>query len=328
VNAETETEIRSDLAYPQAIYNEIDPFACAWIAELARAGHIAPGRVESRSIRELAAADVAGPGQRHFFAGIAGWSRALRLAGIPDDADVWTGSCPCQPFSGAGKRQGAADERHLWPDWFRLIGECRPSIILGEQVASGDGRAWLDAVFADLEGIGYACGAADLPAAGVGAPHKRQRFYFVAYANGQPQGPETSRRGGTGDTDRQLVDEGWTGSLVGRGRLGGAAAERSLGNAGSERWQGSDDHTRGRARFIVAGRDFWSPADWIACTDGKARPVEPGTFPLADVLPGRVGLLRGYGNAVVAELAATFAGAAWDAIADLEATDEAETVTL
>jgi len=164
-----------------AIYNEIEPYACEWLDNLIAAGHIAPGRVDRRSIADLTPADVAGPGQRHFFAGIAGWSHALRLAGIPDDADVWTGSCPCQPFSDAGSRSGVSDARHLWPAWFNLIRECRPPAIFGEQVASRAGLAWLDLVRADLEGCGYSFGASDLCAASVGAPHIRQRLYFTAF---------------------------------------------------------------------------------------------------------------------------------------------------
>ena len=168
-----------------ALYNEIEPFAADWMVSLERAGHIAAGTVDRRSIAELQPRDVEGATQFHAFAGIGGWSYALRLAGWPDDAEVWTGSCPCQPFSGAGKRAGADDARHLWPEWFRLIRECRPAIVFGEQVASGDGRLWLDAVSHDLEGVGYAVGAADLCAAGVGAPHIRQRHYFVAVAEGE-----------------------------------------------------------------------------------------------------------------------------------------------
>ena len=159
-----------------ALYNEIDPFAAEWLRNLIRDRLIAPGDVNETSIEDLRPADVAGPGQRHVFAGIGGWSYALRLAGVPDDADIWTGSCPCQPFSSAGKRGGTRDARHLWPAWFALIREYRPAVILGEQVASRDGLAWLDTVYADLERCGYAVGTADLCAAGIGAPHARQRL--------------------------------------------------------------------------------------------------------------------------------------------------------
>ena len=90
---------------------------------------------------------------------------------------------PRQPFSVAGKKGGHEDERHLWPVWFDLIRERRPPVVFGEQVASRDGLDWLDAVQADLEAANYAVGALDLCAAGVGAPHIRQRVFFVAYDN-------------------------------------------------------------------------------------------------------------------------------------------------
>lgn len=169
------------VATVSAFYNEIDAYPAQWMRNLIDAGHIAPGVVDERSIVDLQAEDLAGYDQCHFFAGIGVWSHALRLAGWADDARVWTGSCPCQPFSAAGKGLGHADERHLWPAWFRLIEECRPPVVFGEQVASASGRDWLAAVRADLEGAGYAVGCADLCAAGAGAPHIRQRSFFVAY---------------------------------------------------------------------------------------------------------------------------------------------------
>jgi DNA (cytosine-5)-methyltransferase 1 len=166
-----------------AYYNENDPYAAQWLRNLIAAGHIAPGDVDERSIVDVRSSDLDGYAQCHFFAGIGGWSLALRMSDWPDDRRVWTGSCPCQPLSSAGKRQGHADERHLWPDFCRLIAEQRPPVVFGEQVASKDGGEWLAGVHADLEGLGYAFGAADLPAACVGAPHKRQRLYWVANAD-------------------------------------------------------------------------------------------------------------------------------------------------
>src|SRR5688500_12844660 len=102
------------------LYNEIEPFAVDWLRNLSAAGHIAEGSVDPRPVQELRADDLRGISQAHFFAGIGVWSYALRLAGWPDDREVWTGSCPCQPFSVAGRGGGVADERHLWPEWFRL----------------------------------------------------------------------------------------------------------------------------------------------------------------------------------------------------------------
>ena len=163
-----------------AYYNEIDPFAAAWLRELISDGLIADGDVDERSILDVRPNDLTGYDQCHFFAGIGGWSYALRLAGWPDDREVWTGSCPCQPLSSAGQQKGHADERHLWPAFHKLIAECQPATVFGEQVASKLGREWLSGVRADLEDLGYAVGAADIGAASVGAPHIRQRLWWVA----------------------------------------------------------------------------------------------------------------------------------------------------
>jgi DNA (cytosine-5)-methyltransferase 1 len=180
-------------------YNEIDKFAAAWLRKLIAAGHIAPGEVDERDIRDVTPGDLRGFTQCHFFAGIGVWSYALRLAGWPDDRPVWTGSCPCQPFSAAGAGAGFTDERHLWPSWHHLIRVCRPPVIFGEQVASPDALRWFDLVQTDLEGEGYAVGAADLCAAGVGAPHIRQRLFFVADSSVGRDGATT------GNPDRAMT---------------------------------------------------------------------------------------------------------------------------
>jgi DNA (cytosine-5)-methyltransferase 1 len=164
-------------------YNDNEPYAAQWLRNLIGAGHLPRGDVDDRSILDVGAADVGGYAQCHFFAGLGGWPYALRLARWPADRPVWTASCPCQPLSSAGARREHADRRHLWPALYRLVAECRPPVLFGEQVASKAGREWLAAVRADLEHLGYAVGAADLPAASVGAPHIRQRLWFVADAD-------------------------------------------------------------------------------------------------------------------------------------------------
>lgn len=161
-------------------YNEIDPKAASWLRELMLNDLIAPGVVDERSIEDVKPEDLRGFTQCHFFAGIGVWSYALRQAGWPDDRPVWTGSCPCQPFSAAGKGKGFADERHLWPAFHWLIQQRRPDVVLGEQVAGKAGETWLDLVSADLENEGYTFGAAVTAACGFGAPHQRKRLYWVA----------------------------------------------------------------------------------------------------------------------------------------------------
>ena len=163
-----------------AYYNEIDPYAAQWLRNLIAAGHIAPGIVDERSIEDVTPADLAGFTQCHFFAGVGVWSLALRKAGWPDDRPAWTGSCPCQPFSAAGAGAGFADPRHLWPSFAWLIKQCKPAVVFGEQVASKAVEPWVDLVHADVEAMGYAFGAIPFPSAGVGAPHLRDRLYWVA----------------------------------------------------------------------------------------------------------------------------------------------------
>lgn len=164
-------------------YNENHPQKAAWLRELIKRDVVAAGDIDERSILEVRASDLLGYTQCHFFAGIGIWSYALRLAGWPEEKEVWTGSCPCQPFSVAGHKKAEADERHLWPAWFRLITERRPGVVFGEQVADGDGITWLDNVQTNMESIPYRFGALVLPAAGFGAPHARHRTYFVADTN-------------------------------------------------------------------------------------------------------------------------------------------------
>lgn len=280
-------------------YNEIDPIAAQWLRNLIDAGHIAPGIVDERSIEEITPDELRNYNQCHFFAGIGVWSYALRLAGVPDDYPIWTGSCPCQPFSAAGKGAGFADERHLWPAFHWLIHQRRPAIVLGEQVASQDGLAWLDLVQADLEGSGYATGASDLCAVGVGAPHIRQRLYWVAHPHHQGlEGLGSGEFGGLADANSALV---WR-ELGSRDGASGAVQAQAR-----ERERRGVDNSGGGADVRPRPTNgFWSAADWLHCRDGKWRPVEPGTFPLAHGAAARVGRLRAYGNAIVPQVAQAF----------------------
>lgn len=382
-----------------AFYNEINSYAAQWLRNLIDAGHIAPGVVDERDIRDIRPEELHPYDQCHFFAGIGVWSHALRGAGWADDQPVWTGSCPCQPFSAAGAGGGFADERHLWPHFHWLIAQCRPPVVLGEQVASKDGLGWLDLVQADMEGSGYAFGANDLCAAGIGAPHIRQRLWFVGVEYGAGNGwderrtESSGRRAASGcsdgwlaDTEREQRQQGWTGEArdepgsververlrddgwladtdgrkprqTGPVQSGGeqrqqpqdgrverlADTEYHDGRSDKQRWgpqgrvadgwRGADgwmadavgggcegpsgrggaqgERTAERSMSDGSRRScptdgFWRDADWLFCRDGRWRPVEPGSFPLAHGATARVGRLRAYGNAIVAPLAQTF----------------------
>lgn len=163
----------------RAYYNEHDPKKAAWLRELIADGQITNGDVDERSITDVQPGDLRGYARCHFFAGVGVWDYALDLAGWGDEP-AWTFSCPCQPFSAAGKRLGEADERHLWPVMFSLVSVAKPGVCFGEQVSSKDGLNWFCGVKADLNSAGYRVAGVDLPAAAFGAPHMRQRLFFVA----------------------------------------------------------------------------------------------------------------------------------------------------
>ena len=287
-----------------AYYNEIDPYAADWLRNLIAAGHIAPGDVDERSIEDVHPDDLRGYTQCHFFAGIGVWSYALRRAGWPDDRPVWTGSCPCQPFSAAGKGAAFDDERHLWPDWHWLIQECHPPVVFGEQVESRDGLGWLDLVQADLEGLEYACGAVVtlLRATALRTDAGGFTSWPTPTVNDSRGGrnktsgrsnPDSKHHDGTTLCDAAIF-AAWATPKASDGSGGRTTKTKGGGNV----------------HFGPAGAvgGFWSNAEWIYCADrgGVWRPVEPGTFPLVDGAAARVGRLRAYGNAINAVQAQIF----------------------
>lgn len=221
-------------------YNEHDPNAAAWLRELIARALIPHGVVDERSITDIQPHELHGYTQCHFFAGIGGWSLALRLAGWPDTEPVWTGSCPCQPFSVAGKGLGDKDERHLWPVFSNLIAECRPQCVFGEQVASAIGKGWLDGVSADLETNGYACGSAVLGAHSVSAPHQRQRLFWVAVSDCNGSAPGLS-----GSQHRQEGFAGITHDRSGEVLCLADPTSGGLGIVGDAAFAGSSGHTHG-----------------------------------------------------------------------------------
>lgn len=321
---------------PWVYYNEIDGGKAFILRELMHAGQITEGEIDTRSIADVQPDDVRGFARCHFFAGIGLWDAALTRAGWPDDRVVWTASCPCQPFSNAGKRKGKADERHLYPELARLIGAGRPAALYGEQVSSKDGLAWLDDVFNHLEGEAYTVRALDSCAAGAGGPHIRQRLYWAAWLADLPSFGRDGRRAGEAS--------GWAlepERLRNAGRLAddrGARLEERRGIAGDARRQrAATDGDSGAVRLgdgsvagpfpsahgrVHGGEDgrgpryaepqrpgpvngAWAGANWVLTRPQRVgdrpslRPVKRGIFPLADGRAGRVLALRAAGDAIV-----------------------------
>jgi DNA (cytosine-5)-methyltransferase 1 len=395
-------------------YNDNDPKAAAWLKELIKAGLIPPGDVDERSIKDVTGNDLKGYTQVHMFAGIGGWAEALRIAGVNPNEPLWTGSCPCQPFSCAGQGKGEKDERHLWPEFFRLIRERKPPLVFGEQVESAEvvgtqleasfivavqrgdyaranklakrlvtsksfhyHKRWLDGVRSDLETEGYSFGFAILGAHSAGAPHIRQRLYWVADSSsgggyirrgtsqkrlGNCRGEEKTERGGVqsktsglclvgrlddpksirrgilyseniGETDGEINSFanssdcqlfGMDNPISDRRRTSGndngkhdreqLDADVNIGGvvySDGERWPSripasGAEWTDGSGS--TSQTNFWTDSIWLPCRDGKARRISPKReiFPLAHGLPGRVGILRGAGNAICPQTAAAF----------------------
>ncbi len=298
-------------------YNDHYPFVCQWTRNLIAADHITTGTVDERPIEQITPADLARFERVHLFSGLAGWEAALNLAGW--HGPVWTCSCPCQAFSCAGKGGGFAEDRgNLWFHVLRLVRECRPVVIVGEQVPAAIRHGWLDRVFTDLEAEGYACGSCVLGAHSIGAPHRRQRIYWVAIAQGSEpaNGTEHSRRRRNGFTNGSSTNRM---ADTEHGRNTRSQTERrETGHIseGMPEWMGHANDTRPQGRRIYTGehpnqQSLWSASQLIQCADGKARriPLEPAFQPLVATGAGagnRVGILRSSGNTLCVPLAAEF----------------------
>jgi DNA (cytosine-5)-methyltransferase 1 len=108
--------------------------------------------------------------------------------------DVISGGYPCQPFSVAGERRGEEDDRHLWPEFARIIRETKPAYVVCENVA-GHISMGLDEVLSDLEGLGYTTETFVIPACAVGAFHRRDRIWVIAYSNSNSESDGTLNEG-------------------------------------------------------------------------------------------------------------------------------------
>lgn len=316
-------------------YNEFDPHAAQWLRELIKMGLIPNGDVDDRSIIDVKPDELVGYTQCHFFAGIGGWAYALELANINSDTPLWTASLPCQPFSAAGLQKGKEDERHLLPHFLELVRQCKPNAIFGEQVESAIGHGWLDDLQTTMEGEGYSVGHCVLGAHSVNSPHKRQRLYWVA---------NSSRKGLEGHRElrEQQISQGWEGAQrcnsTSSNDDGSGISDTTITglqrHRGFEQFQSSSDQWK-RENDTGANcikNNIWDKPKWIYCRDNKYRPIKPSITPLAYGIPrgmvysrnpsepinstqeARKMRLKGYGNAIVPQVAAIFISAFYEVI--------------
>jgi len=279
-----------------AYYNEIDPYCVRVLKARIADGSLPLGDVDTRDIREVSGDELKGYGQIHLFAGIGGFGYAARLAGLPDGLDILTGGFPCQPWSVAGDRGGASDDRHLWPEMLRIISDAKPQRVLGENVPGLDDKAYmaLDGVLSDLEGAGYAAQPLEVPACAVNAPHIRNRVWILAFANSERR---TSQR-------RQCSYAAKQGSFWrdhGRSSAGDAKWQKPACVAGEDSSGLADSSGTGLQRLCGASRRGEEDTH-----DGISSwwESEPAVDRVANGVSHRVDRVRSLGNAIVPQVAA------------------------
>jgi len=164
--------------------------------------------------------------------------------------DILTGGFPCQPYSSAGKRLGKEDDRHLWPEMLRAIREIAPKYVVGENVyglLNWNGGLVFNEVQADLEAEGYEVQPCVLPAAAVNAPHRRDRVWFVAYANERTTGPSRTSRETKSDWSENN-DEQSCGRKQTEQRIGCSNVLRTDTNANDNRTLGKSRENEGESK--------------------------------------------------------------------------------
>jgi DNA (cytosine-5)-methyltransferase 1 len=250
--------------------------------------------------------------------------RKLKGADIDGPVDVICGGYPCQPFSTAGRRRGAEDDRHLWPEFNRLVAELRPTWVIGENVA-GHISMGLDSVLSDLEGQGYACRTFVIPACAVDAPHRRDRVWTVGHARSERFGREKSRKSRMeGDV---FLSQRWQQGANQPSRSSqnvAYAAQLQRNGSGEHRQQGcgqvpelgkrsgaeplADTHDAGPQRRKETGNTrserTWCDEQFERCLDlprATWRP-EPDVGRVAHGISRRVDRLKALGNAVVPQI--------------------------
>ena len=211
--------------------------------------------------------------------------------------DIITGGFPCQPFSHAGKREGATDDRYLWPEMLRIIRQIKPAWVVGENVAgllTMDGGHIFAGILADLENAGYSTETYLIPAVSVGAPHRRDRIWIIAYNSGIGCGrwPYFKREEEAGRS--RIIGENKR-SITNTNKPGLEKRESKQGNNGTEQ--------------PTSFRNFWTEHWYEVATrlcrvdDGISGGVD-GIGPIpAKAKKGKAHRLEALGNAIVPQIA-------------------------
>ena len=232
---------------------------------------------------------------------ILGDIKNVKATDLPTRPDVICGGFPCQPYSVAGRQEAQSDSRHLWPEMFRLIRECRPTWIIGENV-TGLISLGLDEVLADLESEGYATRTFNISACSVGAPHLRQRLWIIAHSDSESE-PDGTFDGNA--RQRQLgFDFMADSSSIRLQKHGHGKTENVVQRSETvadpdidDRWRRSGTKSSGRESRMEhwSGSKCGRPEQWWE--------VEPDVGRLVNGLPNRVSQLRALGNSIVPQIA-------------------------
>ena len=206
------------------------------------------------------------------------------------DIGLICGGFPCQGFSIAGQRKGEADDRYLWPEFFRLIQEIRPDWVIGENVA-GIINLGLDTVLADLEGKNYSVQTFVIPACALNAPHRRDRVWIVAHTNENGESRMDEQRLSAADPNARRCEQDKKISARGNTVINGSDNVAYPESSGLEGWQVRVVGDQTQPQF---GAGCWSvTSHWRS---------EPDVGRVAHGVPRRVDRLRQLGNAVVPQI--------------------------
>ena len=213
----------------------------------------------------------------------------LKADGI-DSIDIITGGYPCQPFSIAGRQKGEQDSRHLWPEYFRLVKELRPTWVIGENV-SGHIKLGLDTVIEDLESEDYSVRPFSISASSIGANHQRERIWILAHSR-RSQWPRAEQRGENENETRK--------ENANQFERSSSTSEVDVANTNDERlqrqWQSRNQFTprfnssreSSEERQRTVGQGWWES--------------EPNMGRVAHGIPKRVDRLKSLGNSLVPQI--------------------------